>query len=494
VTLDGPFTVSDNKITGSNSVLCPSTPTSLAPGDPAIVCTATYQVTQADLNAGKVVNSATAYAVFNSGAVTSNTDSITVNGTQSKALKLVKSSTTASYSKTTDTISYRYTLTNTGNVTLDGPFTVSDNKITGSNSVLCPSTPTSLAPGDPAIVCTATYTVIQDDIDAGSVKNTATGHATFGGKVYDSNTDFVTVNAAGGSKKPGLAIAKIADPKGFSMAGDKVAYTYTLTNTGNVTLTGPFTVSDNKISGAIACGDATVSLTPTETTSCTATYTVTDADVTAGKVTNTATASVTYGGNPVQSDPASVTVTVAQLSLVKSTTTEAFLKAGDTIAYTYTLTNDGPVALAGPFTVTDDKITGTNTVVCPPTPATLAPAASIVCTATYTVTDADVTAGKVTNTAMGHARYGDLAVDTDPTAVTVKAEAPAATVTPEPSQIVLSETATPAHTATPPVTSSSSSSSSPDGNPAPLLALLICLAFGGLGLLAVQAQRKSISR
>jgi hypothetical protein len=132
-------------------------------------------------------------------------------------------------------------------------------------------------------------------------------------------------------------------------------------------------------------------------------------------------------------------------------------------------------------------------VVCPPTPATLAPAASIVCTATYTVTDADVTAGKVTNTAMGHARYGDLAVDTDPTAVTVKAEAPAATVTPEPSQIVLSETATPAHTATPPVTSSSSSSS-PDGNPAPLLALLICLAFGGLGLLAVQAQRKSISR
>jgi hypothetical protein len=53
------------------------------------------------------------------------------------------------------------------------------------------------------------------------------------------------------------------------------------------------------------------------------------------------------------------------------------------------------------------------------------------------------------------------------------------------------ETATPAGAGTPPPTSSGSGSG---GGSVPLMALLICLAFGGLGLTAAEAQRRSLRR
>jgi hypothetical protein len=57
-----------------------------------------------------------------------------------------------------------------------------------------------------------------------------------------------------------------------------------------------------------------------------------------------------------------------------------------------------------------------------------------------------------------------------------------------PTQAVLGATGAPV--TTPPPTSTGSNGSS--NNSTPLFALLICLAFGGLGLLAVQAQRRSM--
>ena len=66
----------------------------------------------------------------------------------------------------------------------------------------------------------------------------------------------------------------------------------------------------------------------------------------------------------------------------------------------------------------------------------------------------------------------------------------APTATPTPSQAVEGETATPRGIVTLPPTSTGSGSSS--DNSTPLFALLICLAFGGLGLAAAEAQRRSI--
>jgi hypothetical protein len=66
-------------------------------------------------------------------------------------------------------------------------------------------------------------------------------------------------------------------------------------------------------------------------------------------------------------------------------------------------------------------------------------------------------------------------------------EAP--TATPTPTESVAGETGTPVLTAPPTSTGSGSSN-----NSTPLFALLICLAFGALGLTAVEAQRRTIRR
>ena len=66
--------------------------------------------------------------------------------------------------------------------------------------------------------------------------------------------------------------------------------------------------------------------------------------------------------------------------------------AGDEVDYTLTATNAGNVTLTG-VTVVDPKL---GALVCTPTqPATLAPGAQIVCTGSYTLTQADINAGQV---------------------------------------------------------------------------------------------------
>jgi MBG domain len=104
------------------------------------------------------------------------------------------------------------------------------------------------------------------------------------------------------------------------------------------------------------------------------------------------------------------------LTLVKTPTQTTYYEVGDVINYSYLLTNSGNVTLEGPFTVTDDKVT----VTCPAT-MTLAPLASISCTASYTITPADVIEESVTNIATGSGFFiGDPVVsDSDEATVTL---------------------------------------------------------------------------
>ncbi|MGH9379949.1 MAG: DUF7507 domain-containing protein [Thermoanaerobaculia bacterium] len=67
------------------------------------------------------------------------------------------------------TIEYTFVVTNTGNVTLSN-ITITD-PLDGLSPISCPGT--TLAPGA-EMTCTATYTVTQQDVDAGVVQNTAT--------------------------------------------------------------------------------------------------------------------------------------------------------------------------------------------------------------------------------------------------------------------------------------------------------------------------------
>jgi hypothetical protein len=97
-------------------------------------------------------------------------------------------------------------------------------------------------------------------------------------------------------QNPSLAIDKTSTTTLITAAGQVVPYSYRITNTGNVTLTG-ITLSDDKL-GTVTCPFTT--LAPGAFMTCTGNYTVTAADITAGgNLTNVATADSDQTG-PVQ--------------------------------------------------------------------------------------------------------------------------------------------------------------------------------------------------
>jgi len=124
--------------------------------------------------------------------------------------------------------------------------------------------------------------------------------------------------------------------------------------------------------------------------------------------TNTAMATGTSGGTNY-TDTSFARYATTGLTLAKSVGETFYQAVGDVLSYSYVVTNSGSAPLAGPVTVSDDKSTNE---VCPDV-STVGdldafldpgdPVESITCTATYTVTLADVAAGSVTNTATASA-------------------------------------------------------------------------------------------
>ncbi|PHR68973.1 MAG: hypothetical protein COA67_11890, partial [Lutibacter sp.] len=90
----------------------------------------------------------------------------------------------------------------------------------------------------------------------------------------------------------------------FGDTGDTITYSFTVTNIGNVDLTG-ITVSDPLIT--VVGGPIDLAVGMSDTMTFTGTYTITDADILAGGVTNVATASGT--GTDMNGDPIVVTDT-----------------------------------------------------------------------------------------------------------------------------------------------------------------------------------------
>ena len=141
-------------------------------------------------------------------------------------------------------------MTNSGNVSLQPPYAVSDNKAT----VTCNQLPSPLLPGA-FFTCTATHVVTQADIDAGSVTNIATATAKNGAATLTSNDDTVTVPA---TQTPALALDKTTATATYDSPGDTIAYSYKVTNSGNVSLTPPYAVSDDK--ATVTCPQTPLSL------------------------------------------------------------------------------------------------------------------------------------------------------------------------------------------------------------------------------------------
>jgi hypothetical protein len=128
---------------------------------------------------------------------------------------------------------------------------------------------------------------------------------------YATLTDFAVGNFVITGTSPAISLQKTAASQTYSLVGDKVDFTYTITNTGDVALPGPFTVTDNKIT-TVTC-PTTASLAVGASIECTGTYTVVAGDiaVTGKTVVNTATAHVTYANADLASTAATVTITYA---------------------------------------------------------------------------------------------------------------------------------------------------------------------------------------
>src|SRR5439155_783003 len=167
------------------------------------------------------------------------------------------------------------------------------------------------------------------------------------GNGVNSNQASATVTAG---QTKALTIAKSASPTTYSTVGQVITYTYTITNSGNTTLDGPFSVSDDK-QPTVSC--PTGSLAPGASITCTSLHTITQADIDAGSIVNTASAS----NGSVTSNSVTVTVTATPapaLTLVKSANPTTYSTVDQVITYTYIITNSGNTTLAGLFTVTDN--------------------------------------------------------------------------------------------------------------------------------------------
>jgi len=314
VTLNN-VTVGETAFSGTGTVSAISCPvTTLAPGA-STTCTATYQVTQADMDAGSITNTAVAHgtAPGSTTPVDSAPSSATVTANQKATVSLVKTATPTTVHKAGDSVSYSFLVTNTGNITLTN-IGITETAFSGTGTVSAITCPvTTLAPGA-STVCAATYQVTQADVDAGTVTNTATAHGTPPGSttpvVSAPSSATVTIPPT-----PALALKKTADRTSAAKAGETVTYSFKVTNTGNVTVK-DITVSEDSFNGSgtismTSCPAGAAALAPGTSVTCTASYRVSQADVDAGApLVNTATA---HGKGPdgrdVVSNPSTATLT-----------------------------------------------------------------------------------------------------------------------------------------------------------------------------------------
>ena len=322
-------------------------------------------------------------------------------------IALVKTAAVGGTGKVGDVITYTFAVTNTGNTSLTN-VVVTDPMV---GLTITGNPIATLAVGASNATIKGTYTITQADIDAGKVVNTALATAQdpkgndvtdISGTSVDNNTPTDTPLTQKGSivlVKKGVFADTNND--GFAQAGEKINYSFTVTNTGNVTVTNiaiadpmpGLTITNSPIASLLAGANATV----------TGTYILTQADVDAGKVTNSALATgkdpngkdvKDISGTTVENDTPTTTPLVqsAKLEVVKTASTDGYSLAGDVISYTIEVKNTGTVTLYQ--ILVTDPLTGLSTTI-----ASLAPGRSQLFNENYTITKIDLVNNTVSNTA-----------------------------------------------------------------------------------------------
>jgi uncharacterized repeat protein (TIGR01451 family) len=198
-----------------------------------------------------------------------------------------------------DVITYQYVVDNTGNVTLSGVGLTDAGPTFNGNAATNALSAIALTSGDTngnnlletteTWTYTATYVLAQADVDhtagvSSGVSNSVVAVANDPqGTPAVQDTGTVLTATATIPAAPALTIDKTADTAGPLSVGQVVNYTYLVTNTGNVTITGvgvtetAFNGTGTPVPNPTTTGSTT--LAPGGTVTFTASYTVTQADI-----------------------------------------------------------------------------------------------------------------------------------------------------------------------------------------------------------------------
>lgn len=327
-------------------------------------------------------------------------------------------------------IIYNFTITNTGNVTINN-VTLVDTMLSQDILLVNPST---LLPGQSTSL-QVPYTLTLADLNNGSVTNTATvnGVTINNTPVSDvsgtsgTNDEFTVINL---TQNPVINLIKTSrfndeNNNGFAEVGETITYTFVAANTGNVTLNN-VSLTDDLLQ--ITNLDFTPNiLNPGETTQVELLYSLTQNDVDLGLVVNTAeVTSTTNNGDLVfdvsgtdnaNDNPTETTfdqnasIAIVKKSIFKDENGDGVAQVGESITYAFTIKNTGDVTLTN-VTVSDTL----NGIVLNGNPiAELNPNEenSTAFTATYYLTLEDLIAGQVINqaTVQGTTKTGELVLD-----------------------------------------------------------------------------------
>ena len=417
------------------------------------IYSATYQLTQADLDAGKVSNQATVSAVtplngpvskLSDNDKVTETDKTVVTLAPQPAIGLVKSIASVEdvnsngLTDAGDIIHYAFLVKNNGNVTLNN-ITVTDPSL--PLAVVSPAVPLNgLAPGTQnTTYFTATYKITQADVDKGEVDNTAhvVGYGPDNTKTEDDSDPGVPTQQNNGPtkqaipQKPVITLVKkdvsIEHKNGNTdtQVGDIIHYSFTLANAGNVTLTNIY-VTEN-LAGALVKGTAIATKAPGagDDKTFTGSYTIQPSDLLNGQVSNSATAhgtppngladatDLSDNSDPTKNAPTiTPIVTRPALAVIKTATgiadtdNSGSISVGDVVSYTFKVKNTGNVPLS---TVTlTEKLNGANVSGGPILTLNAGSEDSSTFTATYALTQADIDASKVSNQVEGKGLYNGL--------------------------------------------------------------------------------------
>jgi gliding motility-associated-like protein/uncharacterized repeat protein (TIGR01451 family) len=318
-----------------------------------------YLITQADLDAGSVLNTSSFTGTPAGGSLGAASANQTTLATPIPSWTIGKVSNTPSFRAIGDVVSFTITVANTGNVSISGVML---------NDPQADSGPT-LTSGDvgndnvmgvgETWVYAATSTIVQADLDAGELVNTITASGT---PAQGTLADVSDVSLVPASIFPDWVMVKVATVITYDSPGETLNYLILLTNTGNETISS-VTVNDAKATTGptYSSGDVDADnvLDPGETWTYNASYQTTQADVDNGVVSNTADATGTPAQGSLHSVSASATVSATlnpAWTMTHVVTPLTYSAPGNTILYQVTLANTGNVSLTNVL-LTESKVT-----------------------------------------------------------------------------------------------------------------------------------------